>query len=155
MKLTLHEKPFEITDGRILAMFKGVFPHFNPSAKTREGKSMGQQLKWVYMLAKGDDYGKEVITLTHTACGLETAAGKLLMSLADKSIDIGDEIEVDRFAGAYYMITVDNGFVSTKQLPSFVGFKRPNSQSIQQFHDTPDDALGSKGKDADAGPVPF
>lgn len=155
MKLTLHEKPFEVTDGRLLARFLGAYDHYNPQAKNREGKPIGQQIKWVFAIAEGEDTGKEVMTLTHRACGLETSAGKMLMAIADDAIDIGQEIELNKFVNAYYRISIENGFVSTKQLPSFVGYRRPDGQTPTASHDTPGDALGSIGEKDKGDPVPF
>lgn len=155
MKLTLHEKPFDVTDGRLLARFLGVYDHFNPNAKTRDGKPMGQQLKWLFQICEGEDTGKEVMTLTHRQCGLETSAGKMLMAVADGTLDLGEEIDTGRFLNAYYRITVENGFISTKHPPVFVGYRRPNeAQSSDDGSAPPGDRIGDSGAGS-KGPVPF
>lgn len=155
MKLTLHEKPFEVNDGRLLARFLGVYDHFNPNAKTRDGKPMGQQLKWLFQICEGEDTGKEVMTLTYRQCGLETIAGKMLMALADGALDLGEELDTGRFVNAYYRITVENGFISSKQLPIFVGYRRPSeTSSLGAVSANPGEDAGGNDTDLKE-PVPF
>lgn len=146
MKLTIHEKPYEIDDGRYLAQFVGVFPHHNPEAKTAEGRLIGPQLKWVFRIAEGENSGKEPITMTSRLPSLANTCGKILSALSNDTAVEGEECDTNRFVNAYYRISVKNGFITVDPPPSFVAFRRPNDSDHARAIRDDINALSDKSK---------
>jgi hypothetical protein len=56
----------------------------------------------------------------------------MLFNLSNATAVEGEEVDTNRFVGAYYRVSVKNGFVSVDPPPSFVAFKRPSEEDIDR-----------------------
>lgn len=125
MKITYFDNPYELSDGRFLAQFNRVEEYHNQKARGKDGLPIPPGYKWVFVIAEGPDSGKEAALLTGKIPSAKNSLGRLIMAMTDGNIADGFEFDAALFVGAWFRITIKEGYMTDAPPPKFLGMTKP------------------------------
>jgi hypothetical protein len=129
MHITFDPDLYHVGNGRFLARFRGIKEYDNPKAIGKNGEKIPPGYMWVFQLQEGEDKGKEASKLTTKQPTLKNSCGKMLMAVAGRELGSKETINLDDYVGAFYMVTIREGYVTDSPPPVCLGFDEDSARS--------------------------
>lgn len=121
MKMTYTKSQFEMPDGKYVAKFLGVtMREEEAGAKPRlgqDGKPLPPAMTWDFEIVEGPEAGKRADKLTGRIASGKSGCAKMLAAVSDTILGDGVEVDLDRFVGKFYRITVQENRISDSPWP--------------------------------------
>ena len=141
--MTYSKSQFEMPDGKYVARFMGVtMRDEEPGAKPRlgaDGKPLPPAMMWNFEIAEGPEAGKRSDRLTGRIASGKSGCAKMLAAISDTILSDGIEVDLDRFVGKFYRVTVQENRISDNPCPVLIPNYQPGPQPPQARSGPPDE----------------
>ncbi len=130
MKMTYTSSEFEIADGKYMAQFLGCTYREATGQLDPRGNPMPPPMTWDFEIVEPGDYrGKKADRLTGRQPTAKSACGKILSAITDSVLKKGEEVDIEKFVGKFYRLTIVDNRVSDNPPPVLVPDYQPANGS--------------------------
>ena len=121
MQFTFDPDLYNLTDGRVLCIFKGVNDYTAQRKHNPGDPTYGPSVRWEFEIVAGVDKGKPCGIITGKYPTPKNSCIRVLAGIIGHRPAEKEAIDTSMYVGKYYMVTIADGYPSHQFPPQFVG----------------------------------